>query len=43
LDSIKKAYDFSKWKELKNPYADKKKAVGINLSPQAGGRQMARV
>jgi predicted DNA binding CopG/RHH family protein len=27
-----KAYDFSKLKELKNPYAAKKKAVGINLS-----------
>src|SRR5260370_16388071 len=31
---MKKAYDFSKLKELKNPYAGKKKAVGINLSPQ---------
>jgi len=30
---MKKEYDFSKWKELKNPYAGKKKAVGINLSP----------
>ena len=26
-------YDFSKMKEIKNPYAGKKKAVGINLSP----------
>ena len=26
--------DFSRLKELKNPYAGKKKAVGINLSPQ---------
>jgi len=25
---------FSKLKELKNPYARKKKAVGINLSPE---------
>jgi predicted DNA binding CopG/RHH family protein len=31
---MKKEYDFSKLKELKNPYAGKKKAVGINLSPQ---------
>ena len=31
---MKKQYDFSKLKELKNPYAGKKKAVGINLSPQ---------
>jgi predicted DNA binding CopG/RHH family protein len=31
---MKKAYDFSKWKERKNLYAAKKKAVGINLSPQ---------
>lgn len=30
---MKKAYDFSKMKEVKNPYIDKKKAVGINLSP----------
>jgi predicted DNA binding CopG/RHH family protein len=27
-------YDFSKLKELKNPYARKKKAMGINLSPE---------
>jgi predicted DNA binding CopG/RHH family protein len=31
---MKKAYAFSRWKEIKNPYAAKKKAVGINLSPQ---------
>jgi len=31
---MKKEYDFSKLKELKNPYAGKKKAVGINLSPK---------
>jgi predicted DNA binding CopG/RHH family protein len=31
---MKKAYDFSKLKELKNPYPAKKKAVGINLSPR---------
>jgi len=30
---MKKEYDFSKMKELKNPYRGKKKAVGINLSP----------
>jgi len=30
----KKEYDFSKLKELKNPYAGKKKVVGINLSPE---------
>jgi predicted DNA binding CopG/RHH family protein len=30
---MKKEYDFSKMKEVKNPYAGKKKAVGINLSP----------
>jgi hypothetical protein len=27
---MRKEYDFSKLKELKNPYARKKKAVGIN-------------
>src|SRR5438552_1470611 len=32
--SMRKEYDFSKLKELKNPYAKKKKAVGINLSPE---------
>lgn len=30
---MKKEYDFSKMKEVKNPYLGKKKAVGINLSP----------
>lgn len=30
---MKKEYDFSKMREVKNPYAGKKKAVGINLSP----------
>ncbi|RYZ88171.1 MAG: antitoxin [Proteobacteria bacterium] len=29
---MKKEYDLSKMKAVKNPYADKKKAVGINLS-----------
>lgn len=29
---MKKEYDFSKMKGKKNPYASKKKAVGINLS-----------
>ena len=29
---MKKEYDFSKMKAIKNPYAAKKKAVGINLS-----------
>jgi len=27
---MKKEYDFSKMKELKNPYKGKKQAVGIN-------------
>jgi hypothetical protein len=31
---MKKEYDFSKMKELKNPFAGKKIAVGINLSPE---------
>jgi predicted DNA binding CopG/RHH family protein len=31
---MKKEYDFRRLKELKNPYPAKKKAVGINLSPQ---------
>jgi predicted DNA binding CopG/RHH family protein len=31
---MKKEYDFSRLKEMKNPYAAKKKAVGINLSPE---------
>jgi predicted DNA binding CopG/RHH family protein len=34
VDFMKKAYDFSNLKELQNPYAGKKKAVGINLSPE---------
>jgi predicted DNA binding CopG/RHH family protein len=29
---MKKEYNFSKMKAVKNPYAAKKKAVGINLS-----------
>ncbi len=47
---MRKEYDFSKLKELKNPYAKKKKAVGINLSPEVvdyfqttGGRDGAAV
>ena len=31
---MKKEYDFSKLKELKNLYARRKKAIGINLSPE---------
>lgn len=31
---MKKEYDFSKLKEVKNPYPGRKKAVGINLSPK---------
>jgi hypothetical protein len=31
---MKKEYDFSKMKELKNPKSAKKQAVGINLSPE---------
>jgi predicted DNA binding CopG/RHH family protein len=31
---MKKEYNFSKMKELKNPYSGKKQAVGINLSPE---------
>ena len=31
---MKKEYDFSKLREIKNQYRRKKKAVGINLSPQ---------
>ncbi len=30
---MKKEYDFSRLKEIKNPYRGKKKAIGINLSP----------
>ncbi len=31
---MKKEYDLNKMKEVPNPYLGKKKAVGINLSPQ---------
>ncbi|HXM14561.1 MAG TPA: hypothetical protein VN933_04920 [Candidatus Eremiobacteraceae bacterium] len=31
---MRKEYDFSKMKELKNRYVGKKMAVGINLSPE---------
>jgi hypothetical protein len=31
---MKRKYDLSKMKGLKNPYAAKKQAVGINLSPR---------
>ena len=31
---MKKEYDFSRMKELKNPHKGKKQAVGINLSPE---------
>ncbi len=31
---MKKEYDFSKMKEVKNTYSGKKKAIGINLSPE---------
>jgi predicted DNA binding CopG/RHH family protein len=31
---VKKEYDFSRLKEIRNPYTGKKKAVGINLSPE---------
>ena len=31
---MKKEYDFSKLKEVRNPYPGKKKAVGINLSSE---------
>ena len=31
---MKKEYDFAKLREIKNPYRGKKKAVGINLSPE---------
>lgn len=34
LKLMKKEYDFETMKEVKNPYAGKKKAVGINLSPK---------
>lgn len=29
---MKKEYDFSKMKAVRNPYASRRKAVGINLS-----------
>src|SRR6266481_5561166 len=32
--ATKKEYEFSRMKELKNPYKGKKQAVGINLSPE---------
>ena len=32
--TMKREYDFSKMREIKNPYAGKKKAVGINLDPK---------
>lgn len=31
---MRKEYDFAKLKAVRNPYANKKKAVGINLSPE---------
>ena len=31
---MKKEYDFSKMTAKRNPYASKKKAIGINLSPE---------
>jgi len=31
---MRKQYDFSKLKAVRNPYARKKKAVGINFSPE---------
>lgn len=31
---MRKEYNLSKLKEIKNPYLKKKKAVGINLSPE---------
>ncbi len=34
LENMKKEYDLNKMKEIPNPYLGKKKAVGINLSPQ---------
>lgn len=30
---MRKEYDFAKMQAVSNPYAGKKKAVGINLSP----------
>ena len=31
---MKKEYDFSRMKSARNHYANRKKAVGINLSPE---------
>jgi hypothetical protein len=31
---MRKEYDFSRMKQLKNPFAGKKMAIGINLSPE---------
>ena len=31
---MKREYEFSKLREVRNPYAGKKQAVGIKLSPQ---------
>lgn len=31
---MKREYEFSKLKEVRNPYAGKKQAVGIKLSPR---------
>jgi len=31
---MKKEYNFTNMKEVKNPYKGKKKAIGINLSPE---------
>ena len=31
---MKKEYNFSKMKEIKNPYLKRKKAIGINLSSE---------
>jgi hypothetical protein len=39
---MNKEYDFSKMKELKNPYRGKKQAVGINLSPEVVDSRMHR-
>jgi hypothetical protein len=33
-ECMTKEYDFAKLREVKNPYVGKKKAVGINLSPE---------
>jgi predicted DNA binding CopG/RHH family protein len=31
---LRKAYDFSKLKAVRNPHASKKKAVGISFNPE---------